>query len=697
MTHASYLRAKVLNHCRIAIAVTTFLGWTASSVTADAKTKREILNNSNTVIEEVLIYGRKQQQIGRVFSAAEGLVGYEDFKVRPIQRIGELAEVVPGMIATQHSGEGKANQYYLRGMNLDHGTDFSVYLEGMPLNLRAHAHGQGYLDLNFMIPETIATVAYAKGPYRADRGDFSSAGTMAVELDERLDEASVKLNIGEDGYRRLTAVLARPEEDGNLLSALAVTTDDGPWQRPNNMHKINLTSQVSRRKGDSYIEATLLAYKNEWSATDQIPQRKITDGSLSQYATLDPLLGGNTQRLALIIQADTEKFSGSAYLSSYKLDLFSNFTFFAYDPIGGDQFEQVDDRLIAGGALRYGWQLGDNLNVVVGGDFRFDDVRQADLYHTTARQRRLAVRQDQVRWLSAGGWGQISFRASPNLRATAGFRAEGSSFNVDARDPTNSGSGQDAVILPKFGLAYALNETVELYYSHGEGFHSNDVRGVTAAIDPLSGESVESVPLYVKQRGQEVGVRINGWRNLFFTLTAFELISDSELIFVGDAGSTEPAAGSKRHGLETALFWSLGEHWRFDINSAFVRSRHTGVDEEEQYVPNAQERVASAGIEYSSGGQGFGIGARCRHFGDTPLVENNSVRGESTTLCNLLTTYAVNEWQLSAEIINVFDREAADIAYWYGSRTASETEVIDDIHYHPVVPRTLRLGVRYAF
>ena len=147
MTHSSYLRAKVLNHCRIAIAVTTFLGWTASSVTADAKTKREILNNSNTVIEEVLIYGRKQQQIGRVFSAAEGLVGYEDFKVRPIQRIGELAEVVPGMIATQHSGEGKANQYYLRGMNLDHGTDFSVYFEGMPLNLRAHAHGQGYHSL----------------------------------------------------------------------------------------------------------------------------------------------------------------------------------------------------------------------------------------------------------------------------------------------------------------------------------------------------------------------------------------------------------------------------------------------------------------------------------------------------------------------------------------------------------------------
>ena len=225
-----------------------FLGWTASSVTADAETRHEKLNDSNAVIEEVLVYGHKQQQRGRVFSASEGLVGYEDFRVRPIQRIGELAEVVPGMIATQHSGEGKANQYYLRGMNLDHGTDFSVYFEGMPLNLRAHAHGQGYLDLNFMIPETIATVAYAKGPYRADRGDFSSAGTMAVELDERLDEAFVKLNTGEDGYRRLTAVLVRPEEDGNLLSALAVTTDDGPWQRPNNMHKINLMSQVSNAK-----------------------------------------------------------------------------------------------------------------------------------------------------------------------------------------------------------------------------------------------------------------------------------------------------------------------------------------------------------------------------------------------------------------------------------------------------------------
>jgi len=697
MANALSLSTRVINLCRTAIGLTIFLGWTASSVIADAKNKDEALNDSNAVIEEVLIYGRKQQQRGRVFSASEGLVGYQDFKVRPIQRIGELAEVVPGMVATQHSGEGKANQYYLRGMNLDHGTDFSVYFEGMPLNLRAHAHGQGYLDLNFMIPETIATVAYAKGPYRADRGDFSSAGSMAVELDERLDEAFVKLSAGEDGYRRLTPVLTRPGGDSNLLAALEITTDDGPWQTPNDMHKINLISQLSRREGDTYLEATLLAYENEWSATDQIPQRLLSDGSISQYATLDPLLGGDTHRLALILQANTEQFSGSAFLSSYELDLFSNATFFAVYPVEGDQFEQVDDRLIAGGALRYGWQLGENLNAAVGGDLRFDDVRQADLYHTTARQRRLAVRQDQVQWLSAGAWGQMSFRATPNLRATAGFRFEGSSFDVDARHPTNGGSGQDTIVLPKFSLAYALNNTVELYYSYGEGFHSNDVRGVVTTFDPLSGESVEPIPLYAKQRGQEVGVRIEDWRNLFFTLTAFELISDSELIFVGDAGSTEPAAGSKRYGLETALFWSLGEHWRFDINGAFVRSRYGGVDDGERHVPNAQKRVASAGIEYTSDGRGFGMGARCRHFGDTPLVEDNSVRGKSTTLCNLLTTYAVNVWQISAEIINVFDREASDIAYWYGSRTASETEVIDDVHFHPVVPRTIRLGLRYAF
>ena len=237
---------------------------------------------------------------------------------------------------TQHSGEGKANQYYLRGMNLDHGTDFSVYFEGMPLNLRAHAHGQGYLDLNFMIPETIATVAYAKGPYRGDRGDFSSAGDMAVELDERLDESFIKLNAGEDGYRRLTAVLTDPEEDSNLLAALEITADDGPWQKPNDTHKINLVSQLSTRRGDTYIETTMLAYDNEWSATDQIPQRLLRDGSISRYATLDPLLGGDTQRLALIIQAENEQLSGSAYLSSYKLDLFSNFTYFADDLVEGD-------------------------------------------------------------------------------------------------------------------------------------------------------------------------------------------------------------------------------------------------------------------------------------------------------------------------------------------------------------------------
>ncbi len=669
----------------------------SSGFTATSASNDEFIEDAATTVEETIVWGRKQQQKGTAFSASEGLVGYEDFKVRPIQRIGELAEVIPGMVATQHSGEGKANQYFLRGMNLDHGTDFSVYFEGMPLNLRSHAHGQGYLDLNFMIPETIATVAYAKGPYRADRGDFSSAGTMAIELDEMLDQPFVKLTTGEDGYRRLAAVMTRPKTDDKLLTAFEITTDDGPWQTPNDMQKINLMSQWSKRRSNAFFEATLLAYDNEWSATDQVPQRLINSGSLSRFATLDPQLGGETQRLALIFQFETDNLAGSAYMSSYKLDLFSNFTYFADDPSAGDQFEQVDDRLIAGGALRYDWQFGDNWNAAAGGDLRYDHVRQADLYRTRARQRTTPIRQDQVQWLSASAWAQMSFQPMPSVRVTAGLRFDGSDFVVDARTVANSGSGRDTVALPKFAIAYALNETVEIYYSHGEGFHSNDVRGVAATIDPMTGEEVDAVPLYAKQRGQELGIRIEDWKDWIITFTAFELKSDSELTFVGDAGNTEPAPGSRRYGLETALTWSPAQFWIFDINAAFVRSRYTDVTFSERYVPNAQDNVASAGIEYANDGGGLSMGARCRHFGDTPLIEDNSVRGKSATLCNLLTTYTVDAWQVSLEMINVFNREAADIAYWYGSRTDSETEVVEDIHIHPVVPRTLRLGVRYAF
>ena len=298
-------------------------------------------------VEEIVVWGRAQAQTGSAKSASEGLVGYADFETRPLQRPGELVEVVPGMVATQHSGEGKANQYFLRGMNLDHGTDFSAWFEGMPVNLRAHAHGQGYLDLNFLIPEIVDTVRYAKGPYSADRGDFSTAGTATFSVYGRLDAPFVELSGGDGHYGRLVAAGSRQSGAGNLLGALEAQHNDGPWELPAHVDKTNLLLRWSGPWRAHDASVTAMAYDNSWNSTDQVPERLVESARIGRFGFVDPTLGGTSSRTSVVAHLEGDALSAGAY-GRYKLNLFGNFTYFLEDPKHGDQHEQVDRRTTLG-------------------------------------------------------------------------------------------------------------------------------------------------------------------------------------------------------------------------------------------------------------------------------------------------------------------------------------------------------------
>ncbi len=647
-------------------------------------------------IDNLTVWGRAVEQNGNVLSASEGLVGYNDFDTRPMQRVGELVEVVPGMVATQHSGEGKANQYYLRGMNLDHGTDFSALFEGMPINMRSHAHGQGYLDLNFLIPEVVATVEYRKGPYRADRGDFSTAGTTSFAVYDTLDRAFVDISAGSDGFRRSVLAGSSDLGDGHLLGALEVVRDDGPWSNESDIEKTNLLLKYSGQLGDVDTSIVITAYDNDWASTDQVPKRAVSSGIIDRFGFIDPTLGGKSKRYALIASATSDRMSAGVYASRYELNVFSNFTYFLDDPLNGDQIEQVDRRMIYGGHVDYTFSLTDTFDLRMGADLRHDDVGDTNLYRATRRQRVQTVREDAVKWLSAGAFAELTLKWTDTFRTTAGLRHDYSDYDVDALLPANSGEDNTSNVVASLSAAWLVNDHIELYANWGQGFHTNDVRGATIALDPASGDPVAPVDVYVDQEGAEVGMRLEGWRGLNATLTYFWLNSDSELLFLGDSGSTEPGDGSNRTGLELSAFWSINERWTADLIATYVDSEFEDVPSGFDHIPNTPGRVVGAGLTYVDA-EGLTASLRVRHFGDAPLVEDDSIRHGATTVVNLGTSYDFGSWVAGFEVINLFDSDHNDIAYYFESQLAGETSPVEDVHFHPVVPRTYRFSVRYEF
>lgn len=642
-------------------------------------------------LEEIIVWGRAERQKGQSRSASEGLVGHADFSTRPLMRVGELVEVVPGMVATQHSGDGKANQYYLRGMNLDHGTDFSVYFEGMPINLRSHAHGQGYLDLNFLIPEIISTVEYQKGPYFAERGDFSTAGSSSITLYDEMTPF-VEVSLGSDDYRRLVSAGTSNVRDGNLLLAAEVLRNDGPWITAADVEKNNFIGKYSTHHNQTSQQLIFAYYENDWQATDQVPRRLVNAGTIDRFGGVDPTVGGASRRLSLIGNIQADKWSMGGYFTDYRLNLFGNFTYFLEDPVNGDQHEQVDRRAVYGGHAQRQYAYTTHWTLRLGGDVRYDDVKRLDLYQTTARVRRKATKEDQVEWLSLGSFAEVEFKPTDNLRVTTGLRVDFYDVKVDSELAANGGKDRETHLIPNLNLAYDANEYVELYANWGRGFHSNDARGVTIEIDPKSGAAADPVGLLVDQQGAEVGVRLEGWQGLNTTLTYFWLESDSELQFLGDTGTTEAGAGSERTGVELNLFWILNEQWTFDLLASVVDSKFIDVPSNANAIPNAPGRVIGTGLTYV--GNRLQASARLRYFGDTPLAEDGSVEQGDTSVINVRVAYNIGDWIFSAEVINVFDAEDNDSAYFYESALQGASG-IEDVHFHPVEPLSVRFSVRW--
>lgn len=640
---------------------------------------------------EIIVYGRAIEQIGIASSGSEGVVGYADFENRPISRVGELAENVPGLIATQHSGSGKANQYFLRGFNLDHGTDLAGFVDGAPINMRSHGHGQGYLDINFLIPEMVERIDYTKGPYHAAEGDFSSAGTMRYTTKARLARPFAEGTAGSFGHWRGLLAGNTDLPGGTLLGAVEAAASNGPWVLNERQRKLNALVKYSTADWS----LGLSGYRNSWVSTDQVPERAISTGQIPRNGFIDPDLGGKAGRLALTWNGQFGQTGVSAYAIASRLQLTSNFTYSLDDPINGDQFRQIDRRGVFGGSARHEW-TGDRVTLRIGGDARWDRIGKVGLYRTSAGTLTGTVREDRVDEYGGGLFADAEADVLPGLRVIAGLRGDALGYDVRSDLAANSGRGSDAILSPKFALAWQAAKGVEVYANYGEGYHTNDVRGATITLDPSDGTPADRVPVFARSRGSELGLRIE--RDTFrLSAVGFWLNLASELVFVGDAGATEPNDASRRYGGELAAFWRPTQALTLDATASLTHARFRGVAAGQSFIPGATPFVLGAGASMRLTDH-LTATVRVRHFGSAPLIEDGSQRSQATTLVNAGSYWETGRLRIGVDLLNLFNARDPDISYWYASRLPGEpVDGVEDRHIHPVEPRQIRVTARFSF
>lgn len=640
-----------------------------------------------------------------VGAASEKNFSGQELAARPASRVGEVLEAVPGLIVTQHSGEGKANQYFLRGFNLDHGTDLAITVDGMPVNMRTHGHGQGYADINFLIPELIGALNVKKGPYFADEGDFASAGAISIDYLRQLPKNFVEMTGGSFGYQRLVTGGSAKLGEGNLIAAFEGQRYDGPWEVPDKIKKLNGVVRYAQGTVTDGFTLTAMGYSNRWTSTDQVAQRAVDQGLIGRLGSLDPTDGGRSSRFSLSSSwtqsSDIGQTKVNAYVIHSTLQLFNNFTYFLDDPINGDQFNQFDKRTLYGLNTSQSFNMrfaGLPVETRVGLQTRGDDIN-VGLFKTMQRNYLSTVRTDKVWEGSVGIWADNTVRWTDWLRTTVGIRTDCFAGRVTSDTPENSGNASASKTSPKAGFVLGPWYKTEFFATAGYGLHSNDIRGATITVDPIDKTTPQDrVPLLVRSKGAEVGIRTQMIPGLTSAVAVFVLNFESELLFVGDAGTTEASRPSRRTGVEWTNNYKVLPWMSFDFDFAYTRARFSDFDPAGNFIPGAPKVVASGGITFGEATGWFGA-FKGRYFGPRPLIEDDSSRSLKSLIFNARAGYRFdNGVRIQLDVFNVFNSKTNQIEYFYVSRLPGEPlDGVGDRHVHPVEPFALRVTLAGQF
>ncbi len=710
--------------------------------------------------EEMTIVERADSQVGIADSASQGNIGQAQIKYRPLSRPAEVLETVPGLIATQHSGEGKANQYFIRGFNLDHGTDFLTQIDGVPVNQLSHSHGQGWMDTNFIIPELVQTLEYKKGNHFAENGDFSSAGSANIRYSNSLPENIIKYMGGSFDYHRGLAAGSHKLGDGNVLAAFETVHNNGPWNNGNQYWKFNGVLRYSEEQEDHGWSVTAMAMKSDWNSTDQIPRGAVSSGLVDRFGALDPTDGGDSQRYSLTGEWHRQDSNSETKLMAYavysKLNLFSNFTFFAdnnennlqvnqlqdcsrltgmlgksqFNPsifnTCGDQFGQPDDRWTTGfkGSHTIFHKIGvADSETTFGLQIRNDNIQNA--LTKTHGQNQYAITRADTMWVTSfSPYAENKTKWNDWFRTTFGVRFDGFRFDVSKSAgtngllPQNSDERYDGLVSPKLSMAFGPWADTEFYLNGGMGYHSNDARGINTTVDPVTGKPyteeedengkiirspIKSADPLVRTYSAEIGARTTWVKGLQSTLAIWWLDIDSELLFVGDAGTTDASRPSRRYGIEFNNYYTATDWLTLDADFSFSQSRFRNNDPNAagNHIPNSVEMVIAGGATFHDFFKGWYGGPRLRYFGPRTLDETGTIKSDATLLVSATLGYEVNKnLSFQAEVYNILNREDDGITYYYNSRYPNNNGGMfngGDFHFHPVEPVSFRLGFTAKF
>jgi len=624
-----------------------------------------------------------------------------DVQNDPVKSSQEILRKVPGLLIGQHAGGGKAEQIFLRGFDIDHGTDVAISVDGMPVNMVSHAHGQGYADLHFVIPETINNINFGKGLYYADKGNFNTAGYVDLSLKKSIDQSMVSYESGQFNTNRfvgLFKVLESSKSNAYLASEVYLT--DGPFDSPQNFNRINILGRYNYKDiGNEELTLTASHFQSKWDASGQIPQRAVDQNLIGRFGAIDDTEGGQTSRTNLML--NHVKFLGEdqflktrAFVSKYDFELFSNFTFFLDDPVNGDQIRQFEDRTIMGAETIF-----EQINIAVGkhdtfkysagGGFRYDNVDDVTLSHTLNRKTTLEqfafgdVDETNFYGFVDGEYKTGNWTFNPSVRLDY--------FNFDYENKLSelydNKSESKAKVSPKLNTLYTVNRNWQVFLKTGLGFHSNDTRVVTA------NEGRDILPTAY---GADLGTIIKPTDKLVLNATLWGLLLDQEFVYVGDAGIVEPSGKTRRLGVELGARYQVLD-WLYlynDINYTYARS--TEELDGEDYIPLAPDFTSVGGLSVTDLGK-FSGALNYRYLGDRAANEDNSIVAEGYFVTDMNLNYHIKNWTLGLIIENLFDTEWNETQFATESRLFNETASVEEIHFTPGTPFYLRGKVSVRF
>jgi outer membrane cobalamin receptor len=674
----------------------TFIGYETSSKNIEVAnlttTKIEVRMKAGDIqLSDLVVRGNADHSLNTLSPL--------DIKLRPTNTSQDILRMVPGLFIAQHAGGGKAEQIFLRGFDIDHGTDLNLEVDGLPVNMVSHAHGQGYSDLHFVIPEIINYVDFDKGPYYANKGDFTTAGFVDFQTKNSLEENFVKVEGGQFGnFRTVAGVNLFSRENSRTVGYIGSEyfRSDGFVESSQNFNRLNITSKISTRlKNDDNLTVGASFFASRWDASGQVPTRSVERGAITRFGSIDNTEGGETSRTNIFVK-HAHQFTNGAYLTQqaygvrYDFNLFSNFTFFLNDPVNGDQIKQKESRMIYGYKASYNEQsqvFGKNLNTEVGVGIRLDNVKDISLSHTAQRMFLNDVKKGDVNEANVNAYVSETLALSEKWSVNAALRFDYFNFRYKDKIESTDRSVGKSIVSPKLNINYQLTPGVQLYVRSGLGFHSNDARVVTLQ------DGKEILP---RAYGVDLGMTSKITDRLFIHTAFWGLDLNQEFVYVGDEGIVEPSGKTRRIGFDFSLRYEIFP-WLFvdgDLNLTKPKSKEER--EGRDYIPLAPTISSIGGLNFKMK-NGFNGTVRYRYIGDRAANENNSIIAKGYFLADAVVNYTQTKFEVGISAENIFDMAWNEAQFNTESRLKNEAESVSEIHFTPGTPLFLKLKVSFFF